>query len=91
MFGERDIELRQLRLVLAERIAQLAIVTPPHPATKTLTIFSTTSVPDDFQHGISLLGKQFDTLRLFTRAQGERGPGGVLKASPKASTTSTAS
>ena len=67
---ERDTELRQLRKVLAERNAQLAVVTPPAPAPKTLTIFSAASVPDDFQPGISLLVKQADVVRRFARAQG---------------------
>jgi hypothetical protein len=75
---ERDTELRQLRKVLAERNAQLAVVTPPAPAPKTLTIFSAASVPDDFQPGISLLVKQADVVRRFARAQGQRGAGSIL-------------
>jgi hypothetical protein len=75
---ERDTELRQLRQVLAERNAQSAVVTPPPPAPKTLTIYSSASVPEDFPPGLSLLVKQTDMLRRFARAQGERGAGGVL-------------
>ena len=65
---ERDAELGQLRQVLAERNAQSAVVTPPPPASKTLTIFSAASVPEDFPPGSPFV-KQADMLRRFARAQ----------------------